>query len=54
MRWGSEAPLIGLSELGELRVDELLGVELCGLFSQMARLLPEFFRPAGEAAATTA
>jgi hypothetical protein len=30
---GSEAPLVGLSELGELGVDELLGVELCGLSS---------------------
>jgi hypothetical protein len=41
---GSEGPLIGLSELGELRVDELLGVELCGLSSQMVPLLKSFSR----------
>jgi hypothetical protein len=40
---GSEARLIGLSEFGELRVDELLGVELCGISSPIVPLLPEFF-----------
>ena len=43
MRWGSEAPLIGLSELGELRVDKLLGVELSVLSPPVAPLLPQFF-----------
>jgi hypothetical protein len=40
---GSDARLIGLSEFGELRGDELLGAEHLGLPAPVVPLLPEFF-----------